>query len=191
VSANPAKLSVANTAPEPLAALSVVPGFSVIEISYLRPDDLDFAGVDIWVSQTQGFDPDSTEPTATVSDNSYVATGLTQGETYYVRLRPFDLFGKTGTNTSAEFAVTTKTGVDITGLSGWAYEIAPVDRTFIQNNVAGGAIDLTDTVVGGLLASAKLADLAVTAGSWPMGLLVLPVIRSPGNYSASILQTWP
>jgi hypothetical protein len=143
VSANPAKLSVANTAPEPLAALSVVPGFSVIEISYLRPDDLDFAGVDIWVSQTQGFDPNAIDPTATVSDNSYVATGLTQGETYYVRLRPFDLFGKTGTNTSAEFAVTTKTGVDITGLSGWAYEIAPVDRTFIEANLAGEAIPST------------------------------------------------
>jgi hypothetical protein len=164
ISDRPAKLDVSNPAPEPLAALSVVPGFSVIEISYLRPDDLDFAGVDIWVSQTQGFDPDSTEPTATVSDNSYIVSSLTQGETYYVRLRPFDLFGKTGTNTSAEFAVTTKTGVDITGLSGWAYEIAPVDRTFIQNNVEGGAIDLSDTVIGGLLSGSKLADLAVTAG---------------------------
>ena len=51
VSANAAKLSVSNTAPAPLAALSVVPGFSVIEISYLRPDDLDFAGVDIWVAK--------------------------------------------------------------------------------------------------------------------------------------------
>ena len=143
MSANPAKLAVANTAPEPLAALSVVPGFSVIEISYLRPDDLDFAGVDIWVSQTQGFDPDATEPTATVSDNSYIVSSLTQGETYYVRLRPFDLFGKTGTNTSAEFAVTTKTGVDITGLSGWAYEIDPVDRAFIEANLAGDAIPST------------------------------------------------
>jgi len=74
-----------------------------------------------------------------VSDNSYVATELTQGETYYVRLRPFDLFGKTGTNTSAEFAVTTKTGVDITGLSGWAYEIDPVDRAFIENALAKDA----------------------------------------------------
>lgn len=140
ISQRAAKLSVSNTAPSALAALSVVPGFSVIEISYLRPSDLDFAGVDIWVSTTQGFDPDLTTPTATVSDNSYVATGLANGTPYYVRLRPFDLFGRTGTNTSAEFAVTTKTGQDLSGLSGWAYEINPVDRTFIENNMAGDAV---------------------------------------------------
>jgi len=190
ISDRPAKLDVSNTAPEPLAALSVVPGFSVIEISYLRPDDLDFAGVDIWVSQTQGFDPNAIDPTATVSDNSYVATGLTQGETYYVRLRPFDLFGKTGTNTSAEFAVTTKTGVDITGLSGWAYEIAPVDRTFIEANLAGeampstkienltvakltgGVINATETITseGVIRAVDDINNPQIQAGIGPIGL---------------------
>jgi hypothetical protein len=117
-----------------------VPGFNVIEISYLRPDDLDFAGVDIWVSQTQGFDPDVTSPTATVSDNSYVVSGLSDSTEYYVRLRPFDLFGKTGTNTSAEFAITTKTTVDLTGLSGWAFEVDPADRAFIEANLADDAV---------------------------------------------------
>jgi hypothetical protein len=164
ISESPAVLDVSNTAPDPLSALSVVPGFSVIEISYLRPDDLDFAGVDIWLSETQGFDPDTTAPVATVSDNSYVVSGLTDGTLYYVRLRPFDLFGRTGTNTSAEFSVTTKTAQDLSGLSGWAYEVDPVNRTFIQDNIEGGAIDLGDPVVGGQLGTAKLADLSVEAG---------------------------
>jgi hypothetical protein len=33
--------------------------------------------------------------------------------------------------------------VDITGLSGWAYEIAPVDRAFIEANLVGDAIPST------------------------------------------------
>ena len=183
MSANPAKLSVANTAPEPLAALSVVPGYSVIEISYLRPDDLDFAGVDIWVSQTQGFDPDSTEPTATVSDNSYIVSRLTQGETYYVRLRPFDLFGKTGTNTSAEFAVTTKTGVDITGLSGWAYEIDPVDRAFIEANLADDAVP-SEKIVNLTVAKLTTGTLNATETITSEG-----VIRAVDDINTPTVQT--
>ena len=183
ISLKPARLEVANTPPLALLALSITPGFSVIEISYLRPEDLDFAGVDIWVSQTQGFDPDVTSPTATVSDNSYVATGLTQGETYYVRLRPFDLFGKTGTNTSAEFAVTTKTGVDIVGLSGWAYEIDPVDRAFITARVSDDAI-----------VSEKIESLAVkklTAGTINAAgaITTESVIRAVDDINTPTVQT--
>jgi hypothetical protein len=139
-SPKPAVIDVTNTAPKALENVVVNPGFNVIEISYKRPTDLDFAGVDIWIETTQGFDPDATEPFATISDNSFVASGLNQDTVYYVRLRPFDEFGKTGTNTTSEFTVTTKTGQDLTGLSGWAYELDPVDETFINTNLAGNAV---------------------------------------------------
>jgi len=135
-----AVLDVTNTAPNPLENIVVNPGFGSIEISYNRPTDLDFAGVDIWIEKTQGFDPDTKEPFATISDNSFVASGLDQGETYYVRLRPFDEFGRTDTNTSSEFVVVTLAGQDLTGLSGWAYELDPVDEQFIEDNLADDAV---------------------------------------------------
>jgi len=135
-----AVLDVVNTAPKPLQGLVINPGFNSIEINYKQPTDLDFSGVDIWVETTQGFDPDVTTPFATVSDNSFIATGLQQGTTYYVRLRPFDEFGKTDTNTTSEISILTKTGLDLTGLSGWAYQIDPADRTFIENNLADSAV---------------------------------------------------
>lgn len=180
-SEKPALLDVSNTAPAALQNVVVNPGFNVIEISYQRPDDLDFAGVDIWIETTQGFDPDTTTPFATISDNSFVASGLQQDTTYYVRLRPFDDFGKTGTNTTSEFVIKTKTGQDLTGLSGWAYEIDPVNRTFIQNNIEGGAIDLGDPVVGGQLGTAKLADLSVEAAKLADGSVDLSGSKITGQ----------
>src|SRR5699024_8374916 len=111
-----------NPAPTNITGLAITAGFNVIEIVYQMPTDLDFAGVQVWVSETSGFDPDVVEPTAVISDNSFVAGGLKQGTNYYVRLRPFDDFGIEGTVPTAEIVVTTRTGQDITGLSGWAYE---------------------------------------------------------------------
>ena len=143
VSAKAASLAVQNPAPEGVLGLAITAGFNVIEIAYKRPTDLDFAGVEVWISEASGFDPDLVEPTANISDNSYVAGGLDQGKNYYVRLRPFDDFGIEGTAPTAEVMVTTKTGVDIVGLSGWAYEIDPADRAFIEANLAGEAIPST------------------------------------------------
>lgn len=160
ISRIPAKLEVSNTPPLPLSNLSVSPGFNVLEISYDLPQDLDFAGVDIWVSTTQGFDPDVEAPVATTSDNSYIISGLISKETYYARLRPFDEFGRTGTNTSSEFLVTTKDATDLTGLSGWAYEIDPVDRTFIENNMNNDAVP-SEKIVN--LTAAKLTAGTINA----------------------------
>lgn len=143
VSEKYATLAVANSAPKPLQNLRVNPGFNVIEIDYKKPEDLDFAGVDIWISTTQGFDPNTTDPFATVGDNSFVASGLEDASTYYIRLRPFDDFGRTDTNTSSEFTVTTKQSISGDDLSGWAYQIDPADRQFIEDNLEGDSIPST------------------------------------------------
>lgn len=140
ISELPAKLSVSNPAPTNITGLAITAGFNVVEIVYKKPDDLDFAGVQVWISETPGFDPDSVAPVATIGDNSYVAGGLKQGQNYYVRLRPFDDFGIEGTTPTAEMMVTTRTGQDLAGLSGWAYEVDPVDRAFIEDNLANDAV---------------------------------------------------
>lgn len=135
-----ASLPVSNPAPTNITGLAVTAGFNVIEIAYRKPADLDFAGVQVWVSETSGFDPDAIEPVATVGDNSYVAGGLAQGMNYYIRLRPFDDFGIEGTTPTAEIMVTTRTGQDLSGLSGWAYELDPVDEAFILENMEGDSV---------------------------------------------------
>lgn len=163
ISDRPAKLTVSNPAPTNITGLAITAGFNVIEIVYKKPDDLDFAGVQVWISETSGFDPDAVEPVATIADNSYVAGGLKQGQNYYVRLRSFDDFGIEGTTPTAEIMVTTRTGQDLAGLSGWAYEVDPVNRDFVNNNMEPGSINLEDDQVGGQLGSNKLAALAVIA----------------------------
>lgn len=158
LSSTPARLYVSNPPPNLLTGLSIVPGFGTISISYNLPNDLDFSGVDIWISDEPGFDPETLEPTISVSDNSYVAEGLLQDKTYYVRLRPFDGFGKLATNLTSEFSVKTKAGTDLTGLSGWAYQVDPADREFINDNLSGDSIPSTklESVVIGKLVTGTL-----------------------------------
>lgn len=150
VSERPAKLNVSNPPPGALQQLSVQAGFNVIDISYRRPTDRDFAGVRVWVETSSDFNPENTEPKAIVSDNTVTLSRLDQGTTYYVVLQPFDEFGFFGAPYTSEIAVTTKTGTDLTGLSGWAYRIDPVDREFIESNLDGSAIP-----------SEKIANLTV------------------------------
>ncbi|NWN92304.1 fibronectin type III domain-containing protein [Marinobacter adhaerens] len=140
ISKKSASLAVQNPAPEGVLGLEITPGFNVVEIAYERPLDLDFAGVQVWVSEVSGFDPEATEPRATVSDNNIVISGLEQGVDYFVRVRPFDDFGITGAAPTSEFKVKTKTGLDVEGLSGWAYQIDPADRAFIEQSLDDDAV---------------------------------------------------
>ena len=87
------------------------------------------------------------------------------------------------TNTSAEFAVTSKTGVDITGLSGWAYEVDPVDRTFIEAILAGEAIPSTKIEN---LTVAKLTGGVINATET---ITSEGVIRAVDNINTPTVQT--
>lgn len=163
ISKKAAKLSVTNPPIQALGGLQVEAGFNVIDIEYDLPIERDFAGVDVWVSDEAGI-VESDPVRKTVSDNTIVLSGLEQGTDYFVRLRPFDVFGRIGSPLTAEFAVTTKTGIDVTGLSGWAYQIEPVNREFIEANIEGGSIDLSGNLITGQLQGVNLADAAVDAG---------------------------
>ena len=141
LSFNAAKLVVNNPPAQLPDNLVLNNGYSVIEVSYDKPEDSrDWAGVDVWVETTTGFDPETTEIYQSFDSDSFVISGLQQDQQYFVRIRPFDSFGKFGAIISSEFNIQTLNGQDLTGLSGWAYEIDPVDRTFIENNLAGDAV---------------------------------------------------
>jgi len=99
-----AKLIVENPAPEMIIP-TVSPGLDSIFVSYLLPNDLDFAGALIWVSTDPDFDPDEVEPTYE-GINNVVSLPVTPFETYYVRLAGFDAFGTDNLNVSPALEVT-------------------------------------------------------------------------------------
>lgn len=172
ISLTVARLEVTNPAPVALPNLRFAAGFNVIQIAYNRPADLDFAGVEVYVETTQGFDPNTATPVATVADNSVTVEGLAQGSTYYVVLRPFDAFGTEGAEFTSEFVLTTKTGANIEGLSTWAFRLDPVDQQFIEDNLENDAVPSTKII--------NLTAAKITTGT----LLATEVITSEGLIQA-------
>ena len=163
ISQNAATLAVDNPPPGNLQGLVISPGFKVIDISYTKPDDLDYSGVSVWVSEVPSIDPNTMDPVVTTSDTTITIPGLSEGTQYYLVLLPFDEFGRQGAAYSTGYTVKTLTGVDLSGLSGWAYLTEKADRDFIEANLGGGSIDLSAFAVPGSGTSSILADLAVTA----------------------------
>lgn len=102
ISATPALLQLTNPqidAPTAVRSLALMEGFS---ISCAKPADTDYAGCRVWASLTSGFDPDTTAPVYDGPDTSYAYYGLTAGETWYVRIGCYDVFGTDGMTLSSE-----------------------------------------------------------------------------------------
>tara|TARA_R100000152_G_C6782307_1_gene219756 strand:- start:219 stop:4094 length:3876 start_codon:yes stop_codon:yes gene_type:complete len=140
VSEKPASLSVDNPPPGNLQGLRITPGFKTIDISYTKPDDLDYSGVSVWVSEVPSIDPNTMDPVVTTSDTTITLSGLSEGTQHYVILLPFDEFGRQGAAYSTEYSVKTLTGVDLSGLSSWAYLVDQADRNFIEANLGDDAV---------------------------------------------------
>ncbi|WP_461533420.1 fibronectin type III domain-containing protein [Sinomicrobium sp.] len=90
----PAVLDVANPAPEPLTGIELIPGFRTITVSYNRPTDLDYQGVEVWVGTETGFDVNDDTLVYDGPDTEVVIGGLETDTQYYIILRPYDAFGK-------------------------------------------------------------------------------------------------
>jgi hypothetical protein len=94
-----------------LVNAKVVSQNSAVQFSCDRPQDPDFAGLQVWISKTSGFTPDAStlvydgpNNTATIprlADN----TLLTLGSTYYVRAGAYDSFDKAGMTLTAELPI--------------------------------------------------------------------------------------
>lgn len=102
VSEVPASLTVSNPSPdEPTNVVVTASAGGAIEASFTPPDDIDWSGTLIFVSQSPGFTPSGT----TVGDGNCVYdgpdhvvrwVGLTAGTTYYYRMASYDVFSKSG-----------------------------------------------------------------------------------------------
>lgn len=100
----PAKLVVNNPVPE-IIIPTVTAGIDVIHVNYTLPVDIDFAGVMVWVSPTEEFDPEILDAVYVGGGNS-ITLAATPFETVYVQIAPYDAFGAQDLAYSAVFEVT-------------------------------------------------------------------------------------
>lgn len=98
-------LSLSVTNPQPsLGAITTSGINNVLDISYQRPVDKDFAGVKVWVSETSGFTPG---PSNLVYDGPDTSIQMMSngGTTLYVRVAAYDNFDQEGLVPSSQTEV--------------------------------------------------------------------------------------
>jgi predicted phage tail protein len=126
---DPARLSVTNPVPA-LVYPTFSPTLDGISVSIPTPAETDFAGMIVWVSETSGFNPTTTDP-AYKGPNTSTEIALDAGLVYRLRVAAYDVFGTSGLAISAEQAVSASSAIDI-------------DR------LAPDLVEQVDTLVGGV-----------------------------------------
>lgn len=150
-----ADLTVSNTAPALPTALSMLPGFKLISVEFVKPTDIDYVETRVWVSTTTGFARSAANLIASSSASPIVINNLDDDQTYYIRLATYDQFGEGAV--SSEFAVTTLEA-NIPGLSPWA-TVTDADRAFIDANLGNDSIasEKIDKLVASKIITGTLA----------------------------------
>lgn len=106
-----------------------------VELYAAMPSVTDYAGTRVWVSATQGFDPDLTTPTYDGPEIGATIYGLTPNQPYYCRIAHYDVFGKDNLTESSEISLTPR-GVASTG----------ADVVALVNSVLSGTSDPTKLI---------------------------------------------
>lgn len=162
-SETPAVIQVTNPQPKVsnFSSVYVLGGYKRITVELNHPSDADYVGTDIHISSTIGFTPSSSTLVGnllkgiTKFTTDYLPSGerLESSTVYYVKLQPYDEFGKLGLDTSSAYTVRTNIAATplYNGLSEWAITVDPLDRDFIETNLAGDAVPST-----------KIANLTAT-----------------------------
>ena len=97
-----------------------------IALSWNEPVDEDFKYFALYRSTTSGFDPHSTEPLATITENNFIDADVAIGTTYYYRLSAFDFSGN-------ESDYTDELATVVTRVDGGAEKGVPTDFALMQN----------------------------------------------------------
>lgn len=104
-SGNWATITATNAAPDaPAATVTAITGG--VQVSAPLPAGSDYAGMQVWVSTTNGFTPGPGNLLYDGVNNSTNIVGLTAGVPHYIRVAFYDVFGKTGLNLSSEYSAT-------------------------------------------------------------------------------------
>ena len=100
---DPVAIVATNPAPA-LMVPTLTPGADCVFVTYVIPTDPDFVGVMVWCDANANYDPMTTTPTYQGPSNMIILPGIT-GETLYVRIAAYDLFGTSGLNISPPTSV--------------------------------------------------------------------------------------
>ncbi len=101
----PASIEVSNPAPAAVTGLEITGGYAAIFIKYNQPEDLDWEGTLVWMSDKSGT---AAEPATVVYDgpNRFIVVPVDPNVTRYILVSAYDSFGKTDLNLSGEIKVT-------------------------------------------------------------------------------------
>lgn len=104
------ELNISNAAPPALTSVYTSAAETSITVTWIPSEVPDLKDYQVWVSTTQGFDPETTAARWTGTENACMITGLSSTTIYYIRVAARDVWKQTSWNYSAELTQVTADG---------------------------------------------------------------------------------
>ena len=104
------ELNINNAAPPALTGVYTSAAETSITVTWIPSEVPDLKDYQVWISTTQGFDPETTAPRWTGTENACMITGLSSTTIYYIRVAARDVWKQTSWNYSAEITQVTADG---------------------------------------------------------------------------------
>ena len=104
------ELNINNAAPPALTSVYTSAAETSITVTWIPSEVPDLKDYQVWISTTQGFDPETTAPRWTGTENACMITGLSSTTIYYIRVAARDVWKQTSWNYSAEITQVTADG---------------------------------------------------------------------------------
>ncbi|UOH76208.1 fibronectin type III domain-containing protein [Acinetobacter schindleri] len=104
------ELNINNSAPPALTSVYTSAAETSITVTWIPSEIPDLKDYQVWISTTQGFDPETTTARWTGTENACMITGLSSTTIYYIRVAARDVWKQTSWNYSAEITQVTADG---------------------------------------------------------------------------------
>lgn len=101
------ELNINNAAPPALTSVYTSAAETSITVTWIPSEVPDLKDYQVWISTTQGFDPETTAARWTGTENACMITGLSSTTIYYIRVAARDVWKQTSWNYSAEITQAT------------------------------------------------------------------------------------
>jgi hypothetical protein len=143
----PAKLAASNPAPSLLSGVDLAGIFQGIRFKAQPSTDIDFQGIRVWLSETQGFTPDDLTLKYDGANLEFTINQLKTNTQYYLRYSPYDAYGPDDANISSELVVSTQKSLAGATEGGFVDTVAIGGAFVATGDSAYADIDPGDTVV--------------------------------------------